>query len=133
MKKVKSKEVELKSPPSGQLLKEGQKILYLSQYTLDCPTVIQVNRKEDLAILSNQIKVSSVINLNGTLSPKNSDSRAVLRVWSEETEAEFNYQTAIRGIPNITLALNKLSKELGNLDVVNLHHKLTKLLNKYEQ
>lgn len=132
MKKIKKKIKPKAGVDDPGKLKVGMEVLYMTNYTLDRCTVLEVLRKTDLAILSNQIKVSLSINSNGTLNMKSGDGKAVLRVWSEDVENEFNYQLAIRNIPNLTMAITKLSKDLGKSDVINIYNKLKRIEKKYE-
>ena len=133
MKKPKKKPL-LEPPKAGPIkrdsLKVGQEIFYLTNYTLDKTKVESVNKDTGIAILENQVKVSLYLN-QGFVTPISHDSKAIIRVWSDEVAKEYDYQLAWRNIPTLANGLVTLSKEMGKDNVINIYNKLKKLVSKY--
>ena len=118
---------------SVRKLTVGMEVLFMTKFTLDRTKVESVILKENIAVLANNIKVSRDIGPNGILCPKTVTlHESILRAWSPETEAEYNYELACRNIPIMAKTIADMAKEAGKEEVLHIYNRLKKLINKYE-
>jgi transcriptional regulator NrdR family protein len=114
-------------------IKEGTEVLYLTRFTVDKCKVVSVSKKEDVAVLSNQLKISKKITSAGFLTQIGGNPlNTTLRVWSPEVEEEYEYEVAKRSITTIMENLKRVANtSLTRQEVVLLVNKLKRLSNKF--
>ena len=114
-------------------IKEGTEVLYLTRFTVDRCKVVSVSNKEDMAILSNQLKISKKITSTGLLTQIGGNPiNTTLRVWSSEVQEEYEYEVAKRSITTIMENLKRVANtSLTRQEVVLLVNKLKRLDNKF--
>ena len=109
-------------------LKEGQEVFYKTPYIVEKTFVKEVNKKEKIAILDNQVRVSIGILPDGTLLKVGSTTSAqVVRIWDESSEKEYNKVLNKKSCKNI---LHELTKNIDNFNAEQiefLHKKLSKV------
>lgn len=111
-------------------LKVGQEVFYKTPYIVEKTTVKEINKKDKVAILENQVRVSPGILPNGVLLKVGSTNAGqVVKVWDEETEKEYSRVINKKHSKNI---LEDLLKRLDNLPSEQIEYvfkKLTKINN----
>ena len=114
-------------------IKEGTEVLYLTRFTVDKCKVVSVSKKEDVAVLSNQLKISKKITSAGFLTQIGGNPlNTTLKVWSPEVEEEYEYEVAKRSITTIMENLKRVANtSLTRQEVVLLVNKLKRLNNKF--
>lgn len=140
MKKKKNPKADAKVQKSAPFekgvlatIKEGTEVLYLTRFTVDRCKVVSVSNKEDVAVLSNQLKISKKITSTGFLTQIGGNPvNTTIRVWSPEVEEEYEYEVAKRSITTIMENLKRVANtSLTRQEVVLLVNKLKKLNNKF--
>lgn len=129
-KKLPEKPSKPKVVKEESLLKMGQNVLYLTDYTVDKATVDKVDKEKKQVTLSNGIKLNAVIPASGMLISLNSSRQATIMPWDEHAESVYEYTVAKRNIPTQLRALeNAISKGgLGREDTIKVSVRLEKLL-----
>ena len=114
-------------------IKEGTEVLYLTRFTVDKCKVVSVSQKEDVAVLSNQLKISKKITSAGFLTQIGGNPlNTTIRVWSPSVEEEYEYEVAKRSITTIMENLKRAANTtLSRQEVVLLVNKLKRLGNKF--
>lgn len=125
---------------SGNKLKEGDLILYTTNYTVDKTSVKEVVVEKDkqkkvtatYAILANQVKVHLDISKDGLIRRINpNDERCTIKVWSEATEIEYNYRLAKISLKNNCNNIVKSIDEFPRETIIKLDSKIKHLLERY--
>lgn len=115
-------------------LKVGQEIMYRTPYIFDKCTVIEIDKKNSIAILSNQTKVSRGILPNGSLLKiGQTTEQTEIKLWDESCETMFLAYKARRAIKDITKIFLKLadSTHVANEQIITIYQKLEKIHTKY--
>lgn len=109
-------------------LKEGQEVFYKTPYIVEKTFVKEVNKKEKIATLDNQVKVSLGILPDGTLLKVGATNQSqVVRVWDEQSEKEYNKVLNKRDSKRIMEDLLKNLDSLSSEQMAYLSKKLTKI------
>lgn len=115
-------------------LKVGQEIMYRTPYIFDKCTVVEVDKKNSIAILSNQTKVSRGILPNGSLLKiGQTTEQTEIKVWDESCEILFQAYKARRGIKDLSKVFTKLADntQIANEQLILVYQKLEKIHTKY--
>ena len=137
-KKKKEKAVEhvaIKNKKGDDLmLKAGDLIFCLSNYTVDKATVESVNKETKVATLSNMVQLSAIVYNNNTLIrlETKSNTNATYKLWSDEVEEEYNYWLAKKGMKVMVNCISSSVDNLSKADTVSVYKKLKKIIDKYE-
>nr|DAJ84820.1 MAG TPA: hypothetical protein [Caudoviricetes sp.] len=115
-------------------LKVGDEIMYRTPYLFDKCRVVEVDKKESIALLSNNTKVSRGILPNGNiLKIGQTTEQTEIKVWDDNCELEYLAYTSKRVIRDFTKSLQKLTESFNmtNEAIINLAKKLQKVEHKY--
>jgi len=126
------KAVEVPITKGEQLLKVGDNILCVTTYSVDKATVEDIDKTSKVATLSNQIKLSAIVNSNGALIRiGDTKTNASYKLWSDSVESEYNYRVAKQGIKLLLNAISSSVDDIAKTDLVAIHSKLKRLTSKY--
>lgn len=114
-------------------LKVGQEVMYRTPYLFDKCTVIEVDKTESIAILSNQVKVSRGILPNNHLLKIGSTTESTeIMLWSEECQLKYDAFISKRNLKNFVKELDKyLDSSHEPSIIIELSHKIDKVKTKY--
>lgn len=113
-------------------LKVGMEVMYRTPYLFDKCSVTEVDKSDDIAILSNQVKVSRGILPNGNLLKIGQTTEATeIRLWDESTEIRYKAFMATRKIRNFHKVLERILGNCSDEDLIKLNEKLEKIETKY--
>jgi len=114
------------------LLRIGDEILCVTQYTVDKSFVKEVNRETKVALLGNQVKLSAIIHSNGVLTRLGvTNVNATYKLWSDEVEKEYQYRIAKQSMKTLLNAISTGIDSLAREDTVTIYKKLKKLSKKF--
>ena len=139
MKKKKTKLKDpikiVKEPPVTDGMKKiklGAQVMYRTPYLFDKCEVVELDKKNSIAILSNQVKVSRGISRDGHLTKLGvSTERTEIKVWDDECQTQYDIFVSVRGIKNITAALIKYLDKVDER-VIDINNSLSELASKFK-
>jgi len=130
--KAEANSISITIPKNEQLLKVGDQVLCVTMYSVDKATVEKVDKDTKVALLSNQTKLSAIVNSGGTLT-RIGDTKinSSYKLWSDSVEDEYQYRLAKQGIKLLLNSITSSVDDIAKVDLVTIYKKLKKITIKY--